>query len=227
MPNTPKTTYRLFIDNKRVATAVFWEMGSKHMSPILEVYPRQSTNVGPSGRPLMAIFHSEDAWRNHCLEDFVPKQTSRVETTTKTKSDPTLDQVRPYRLDNTEAITHRFFVGDKHMATAVVYGSRILQVYPRLSGSRMFNNLETWTNHCEEKYNPQPVTRFEVTKKDVKETTPTTSEPTPVFVPKKNWICPPCGKGPGNDHRMCICRYYNFNVQAWEMVVGLRESREV
>lgn len=212
-----KTTYRFFVDNKRVATAVFWEMGSKHMSPILEVYPRQSTTAGPSGRPLMAIFHSEDAWRKHCLEDYVPKVKSRVETTTKTKSDPTLDKVRPYRLDETEAITHRFFVGNKHMATAVVYGRSILQVYPRLPGSRMSETLETWTKHCEETYNPQPVTRFEVTKKEVKEIAPT-----PVFVPKRNWICPPCGKGPGNDHRMCICRAYDFSVEAWEIAVGLR-----
>ena len=254
-----QTTYRFFVDNKRVATAIFWKTGSKHMSPILEVFPRQTT-ILPSGRPLMAIFHSEEEWRKHCLEEYVPKQKSRVETVTKKKSDPKLDKVRPYRLDDTEAITHRFFVGDNHMATAVVYGRRILQVSPRLSGSRMFDNLETWTKYCEKSYNPQPVTRFEVTKKEVKELPPAVPTPvtivhpspspldklvqkdfetfvgalnnriaekksqsssTPAFKPNKYWICPACNLGPGNDHRMCICRAYNFSVEKWEIAVGL------
>lgn len=217
-----QTTYRFFVDNKRVATAVFWKMGSKHMSPILEVFPRQSTTAGPSGRPLMAIFHTENAWREHCLEDYVPKQKSRVETVTKPKRDPKLDEFRRYRTGQTESVTHRFFVGDKHMATAVVYASGILQVFPRLPGSRMFQNIEKWTKHCEEKYNPQPVTRFEVTKKEVKETTTRPAAPAPVFVPKKNWICTICCLGPGNDHRMCICRFFDFSIADWEIAVGIR-----
>lgn len=46
--------------------------------------------------------------------------------------------------------------------------------------------------------------------------------------PKSNtWICPACNKGPGNDHRMCICRYFNYSVQAWEEACGIRQvSRE-
>lgn len=37
------------------------------------------------------------------------------------------------------------------------------------------------------------------------------------------WICPACNKGPGNDHRMCICRYFNYSVQAWEEACGIRK----
>lgn len=43
--------------------------------------------------------------------------------------------------------------------------------------------------------------------------------------PKSNtWICPACQKGPGNDHRMCICQYFNYSVQAWEEACGIRQA---
>lgn len=249
MSNKNQTTYRFFVDNKRVSTAIYWPMGAKHYNPILEVFPLQTT-ILQNGRRLMATFHSEEEWRKHCLEEYVPKVKSRVETVTKTKRDPKLDEFRRYRTGDTEAITHRFFAGGKHMATAVVYGSRILQVYPRLSGSRMFDNLESWSKHCEEKYNPKPVTRFEVTKKEVKELpAPTYSldeavkkdfqafigalndgiaekksnaSSTSVSQRKTYWICPACGLGPGNDHRMCICRAFNFSIADWEKACGIK-----
>ena len=64
MSNSNTTTYRFFVDNKRVATAVFWKTGSKHWSPILEVFPLQST-ILDDGRRLMAVFHSEEEWRQY------------------------------------------------------------------------------------------------------------------------------------------------------------------
>lgn len=39
---------------------------------------------------------------------------------------------------------------------------------------------------------------------------------------KVQWICPYCGLGPGNDHRMCICRGFNYSVAAWEEACGIR-----
>lgn len=37
----------------------------------------------------------------------------------------------------------------------------------------------------------------------------------PVF-DVSNFMCPACGHGSGADHRMCICRAYNYSVKAWE-----------
>ena len=37
------------------------------------------------------------------------------------------------------------------------------------------------------------------------------------------WICPPCGKGPGNDHRPCVFQAFDCDVAAWETAVGLRK----
>jgi hypothetical protein len=42
----------------------------------------------------------------------------------------------------------------------------------------------------------------------------------------KPWTCPACGKGPGNDHRMCICRSYNFSVTLWEEACGIRNRED-
>ncbi len=39
----------------------------------------------------------------------------------------------------------------------------------------------------------------------------------------KSWICPACNLGPGNDHRMCICRAFNYSVDAWEEACGIRQ----
>jgi hypothetical protein len=40
---------------------------------------------------------------------------------------------------------------------------------------------------------------------------------------KELWTCPPCGKGPGNDHRLCVVNAYNCDVAGWETAVGLRK----
>lgn len=49
---------------------------------------------------------------------------------------------------------------------------------------------------------------------------------------KEAWTCPPCGKGPGNDHRVCIEKAYTDaegmpDVAAWETAVGLRKENKV
>ena len=40
------------------------------------------------------------------------------------------------------------------------------------------------------------------------------------------WVCPPCNKGPGNDHRSCVLNTFNCDVEAWETAVGLRKTAE-
>lgn len=130
-----KTTYRFYVNNKRVATAIFWERGSKHMSSILEVYPLQTQMIQPTAgkaKRFQRTFDSEAKWREHCLRDYVPT--------------------------------------------------------------------------CD--------TRFEVVSSQ--------EEPKEPPKPKTNWICPACKKGPGNDHRVCICRSFNYSVQAWEKACGIK-----
>jgi hypothetical protein len=39
-----------------------------------------------------------------------------------------------------------------------------------------------------------------------------------------SFVCPPCGKGDGEDHRLCIVNAFDCNVEAWESAVGLRPS---
>lgn len=39
------------------------------------------------------------------------------------------------------------------------------------------------------------------------------------------WICAYCHLGPGNDHRMCICRGFNYSVTAWEEAAGIHRLR--
>lgn len=41
---------------------------------------------------------------------------------------------------------------------------------------------------------------------------------------KEPWVCPPCGKGPGNDHRPCVMETFNGDVGAWEIAMHLRPS---
>lgn len=40
----------------------------------------------------------------------------------------------------------------------------------------------------------------------------------------RTWICPACNLGPGNDHRMCICQFFNYSVTAWEEACGIRQA---
>ena len=53
---------------------------------------------------------------------------------------------------------------------------------------------------------------------------PTPPAPSPALPNKKtkSWICPACGLGPGNDHRMCICQAFHYSIDAWEKACGIR-----
>jgi hypothetical protein len=115
--------------------------------------------------------------------------------------------------------TYRFFVNNKRVATAVTWERVpgqpcILEVsapsIPNLS-LQIFDSINQWKEHCERYYVPKTSIRIE------------TSSNTTEFIPRKQWICPACKKGPGNDHRMCICTAYNYSVAAWEEACGIRK----
>jgi hypothetical protein len=120
--------------------------------------------------------------------------------------------------------TYRFFVNNKRVATAVSWQPShgepcILEVCaPPIKNLhlRTFDTEAEWREHCERYYVQKQITRVEVTtpdKKPKKEAYP---------APKQTWTCPACGLGPGNDHRMCICRAFNYSVYEWERACGIR-----
>jgi hypothetical protein len=39
-----------------------------------------------------------------------------------------------------------------------------------------------------------------------------------------SFTCPPCGKGEGGDHRLCVLNDFNCDVAAWESACGLRPA---
>lgn len=43
---------------------------------------------------------------------------------------------------------------------------------------------------------------------------------------KKDWVCAYCDLPLGNDHRMCICRGFNYSVEEWRKAAEAR-GREV
>ena len=45
---------------------------------------------------------------------------------------------------------------------------------------------------------------------------PSDSKAAPRPLDKKFWVCSACDLPLGNDHRMCICRAFNYSVEAWE-----------
>lgn len=66
-------------------------------------------------------------------------------------------------------------------------------------------NLEAWKAGGLQQNNPSP------------------PAPSPALpAKKKTWSCPICMKGPGNDHRMCICIGFNYSVDRWEQACGIR-----
>ncbi len=135
--------------------------------------------------------------------------------------------------------TYRFFVNNKRVATAVTWNyseniCKILEVFPKPKEFGLCYNTEAeWRAHCERDYVPKYTTRVEVTEPISVVANPLVtpapnSESNPVATPeptpkKKPWICPACFKGPGNDHRMCICRAFNYSVDAWEKACGIRK----
>lgn len=143
--------------------------------------------------------------------------------------------------------THRFFVNGKRVATAVDWTTKdghkyILEVCsPPVKGLELtkFNSVLEWQKHCERYYMPKPILKYEtVSTGTIQNTTPApvpapipaqAPAPTPkseVAPKKKTWICPACHKGPGNDHRLCICNYYNYSVARWEEACGIHQEEE-
>ncbi len=108
--------------------------------------------------------------------------------------------------------TVRFFVNDKRVSTAVqLTDGTLLQVYPK---HQQFENQKEWEEYWNDSTLVKPVTQVEVT--------PPKAPVKPRAKRLVNWICPACGRGPGNDHRMCICRAFGYSVAAWEKACGIR-----
>jgi hypothetical protein len=108
--------------------------------------------------------------------------------------------------------TVRFFVNNKRISTAVrLHDGSFLQVYPK---HEKFQTQEEWEMYWKETSIVKPVIQIQVT--------PTKETVKPRAKRVHNWICPACGLGPGNDHRMCICRAFNYSVAEWEKACGIR-----
>ena len=121
-------------------------------------------------------------------------------------------------------ITYRFFVNDKRVSTAVQWKSKtnkdyILQVFPNRN---IFESETSWRSHWEKKVRPsiRVETSFSTNPEPERAERPPTP---PSSADESRWTCPACGKGPGNDHRMCICRAFNYSVDAWEKACGIRK----
>jgi hypothetical protein len=107
--------------------------------------------------------------------------------------------------------TSRFFVNNKRISTAVhLNDGTILQVFP---SRQIFENLQEWEDYWRGSRFVSPRVKIETSERKASGEIETT---------RKSWTCPACGLGPGNDHRMCICRAFNYSVQAWEKACGIR-----
>ena len=108
--------------------------------------------------------------------------------------------------------TSRFFVNYKRISTAVnLNDGSALQVYPI---RKRFETLHAWETYWRNSSYASPEVRIHTT-------IPATKTSKKDEVKSEAWICPACGLGAGNDHRMCICRAFNFSVQAWEEACGI------
>ena len=127
--------------------------------------------------------------------------------------------------------TVRVFVNDKRMATGKPWKTSFLQVYPT---KKIFTNEWEWRTSVYEsilsgirfevKSNPvkmkavsPPKVMNEIVRPVAKKAVlnPEDSEEEAETL-DRDWICGYCRLPPGNDHRMCICRGYNYSVGAWE-----------
>ncbi len=128
--------------------------------------------------------------------------------------------------------TVRFFVNNKRVSTAVhLENGKLLQVYPE---HREYADQTTWESHWNATILAKPTIQVQVTPAKPKSDKPRKPREKPLAVssdyedlydPVHNastWICPACGRGPGNDHRMCICRAFNYSVEKWERACGIR-----
>ena len=103
----------------------------------------------------------------------------------------------------------RFFVNDMRISTAVpLNDGTVLQVFPI---KKKFVNQSAWEKYWDNSSFAKPKIRVEQEDNSIRNV-------------KKDWICPSCNKGPGNDHRMCICNDFNYSVERWEIACGIRKS---
>ncbi len=140
--------------------------------------------------------------------------------------------------------TVRVFVNDKRIATGKVWKGQFLQVYPEKKTFNSEGEWRTaiyesliptikFITTEEKKVLPKKRNEVIVPKSHP---VPVKPEPAPVAevsnptskavlnpesedekeVEDQNWFCGYCRLPPGNDHRMCICKGYNYSVKAWE-----------
>ncbi len=136
--------------------------------------------------------------------------------------------------DSTMSSTVRVFIEKKRIATGKPWKNQFLQVYPTKA---VFPSEAEWRSAVYQSVLSS--LRFEVKKIEKKASQPkpqplpqpqpqASSAPAkqaaaiPPPSPKTNdveqmdWVCGWCNKPAGNDHRMCICRGYQYSVEAWE-----------
>lgn len=128
--------------------------------------------------------------------------------------------------------TVRFFINNKRVSTAVhLENGTLLQVYPEHT---IYENQTVWETHWNNTLLAKPILEVQTISAKPKSDKPRKPREKPLSVSSdyedlydpvhttSNWICPACGQGPGNYHRMCICRAFNFSVEAWERACGIR-----
>jgi hypothetical protein len=124
--------------------------------------------------------------------------------------------------------TVRVYVNNKRIATGKPWKGKFLQVYPE---QKTYASEAEWRSAVYQSVVAS--IRFEVKTVEKK----VEAKANPIVVPKvpvkpilnpedeeeeekkpvdQNWICGYCRLPPGNDHRMCICRGYNYSVIDWE-----------
>ncbi len=128
--------------------------------------------------------------------------------------------------------TFRAYFNNERVSTAANVDSVFTQFYPR---KVVYPSREEWEALVKQVYGCEVT--FQVTTH--KERAPKKESTTGTLVRKAKsteelqrkklasykkplFTCPACGLGPGFDHRMCICRFYNYSVEAWERACGLR-----
>jgi hypothetical protein len=99
--------------------------------------------------------------------------------------------------------TVRAIVNKKRVATAKPWGTKFLQVYPE---QKTFPSEGEWKKHVVSTL----LDSVEFEKEEEKQEKEEQSKE------DQNWICNYCDLGPGNDHRLCICDGYKYNVKDWE-----------
>ena len=98
--------------------------------------------------------------------------------------------------------TSRVYLNNKRISTGRwLKDNKFLQVYPEL---KHFSSEVEWRTEWTKKINDGISFRIELDTPPLQRREGT------------NWICSYCKRGPGNDHRMCICRGFHYDMQAWE-----------